>query len=450
MATSGENIQSFLSRLLTMSIDDVGRSEIEEILSLQIEEGQQVEFKREPPPNWNDAAKREFRKDVVAMANGGGGIIVYGVNEDGHGRPVSLVPASDSYSSDEIMSSLIVDKIEPRLQDAVVRRIGLSSGDIIVVRIGAPSRRPVCVLEGERRAFPVRQDRLTRPMTYEEIQSEFQDGKALREIAALRGFMERNLQSPSPQDALPASTQISLLEYTDGEALARRLLDDFVETHRDRPLFRLACVPANLRADRPLLRKKVVVQEHLQNPPGLNQNNWFIESGTPVKRFELGLEAIHPFHGQRLQVYWNGASVFSISLDTDYAKWAMGDATAQHGVPLNPLSYIEPIVRMFELQRVLLPLMGYSGEVIVNCDFVNAEEVWLTRYEPGSMGLRMGHAEIVPNVIVKIDKQRLSVFMHPTPAEGLNGTAAKRLLLDLYELAGIRDGGFVPFFDGDQ
>lgn len=41
-----------------------------------------MDFKEAVANGWNDKKKNELRKDVVALANGGGGLIVYGIAED--------------------------------------------------------------------------------------------------------------------------------------------------------------------------------------------------------------------------------------------------------------------------------------------------------------------------------------------------------------------------------
>ena len=63
------------------------QSEIERLISDQIEESLTLEYKGKESLGKKDSDKKEISKDVSAMANSGGGILIYGVSEyDESGR----------------------------------------------------------------------------------------------------------------------------------------------------------------------------------------------------------------------------------------------------------------------------------------------------------------------------------------------------------------------------
>lgn len=66
------------------SLDDLRR-----IVKERLEETIQLEFKRELPPSGKND---DLAKDVAAMANAQGGVIVYGIDEDDTGRAKGLQP----------------------------------------------------------------------------------------------------------------------------------------------------------------------------------------------------------------------------------------------------------------------------------------------------------------------------------------------------------------------
>ena len=58
-------------------------------LTLELEETTQLEFKRELPPSGKND---DIAKDIAAMANTEGGVIIYGIEEDNAGRAKALTP----------------------------------------------------------------------------------------------------------------------------------------------------------------------------------------------------------------------------------------------------------------------------------------------------------------------------------------------------------------------
>ena len=79
--------------LLSKPIDEIGTAEIQALIDSEVPEGEQIEFKKEPPaeggksdPWMNDGkignyAKDRILKEVVAFANAYGGVLVIGIDE---------------------------------------------------------------------------------------------------------------------------------------------------------------------------------------------------------------------------------------------------------------------------------------------------------------------------------------------------------------------------------
>ena len=61
-------------------------------------EGQNIDYKTTVNHKCN-ADRMEILKDIVAMTNGGGGYIVVGIQDDGHGRAYSWTPGQFEVSS---------------------------------------------------------------------------------------------------------------------------------------------------------------------------------------------------------------------------------------------------------------------------------------------------------------------------------------------------------------
>ena len=68
--------------------DDVTCEHLVSLISNRVSEGRDIECKRDAPQR-SDSAKREFLADVSSFANANGGLLIYGVSEQG-GAPTEI------------------------------------------------------------------------------------------------------------------------------------------------------------------------------------------------------------------------------------------------------------------------------------------------------------------------------------------------------------------------
>lgn len=104
----------------------------------------QLEFKQTLPGN-SDDGKKEFLKDVTAMANSSGGDIIYGIREDrsnpdDEGKAVELVGLGASGIGADAaklwMTELLNSSVEERVLGIAIRDVPLSAGGYaLVVRV---------------------------------------------------------------------------------------------------------------------------------------------------------------------------------------------------------------------------------------------------------------------------------------------------------------------------
>lgn len=88
----GVGILTPLHRALGREAAPLDPSILREAIESNLAEAADLDWKKELPHAKNDEAGDEFAKDVAAMANSGGGWIVYGVEEDGQSRAKKLSP----------------------------------------------------------------------------------------------------------------------------------------------------------------------------------------------------------------------------------------------------------------------------------------------------------------------------------------------------------------------
>jgi hypothetical protein len=91
-----------------------------------------------------DGKKNELSKDVSALANSAGGILIYGVEENGH-IPIAIDGGLDPNDiTKEWLDQVIHSRIQRRIEDVVINQIQLSGkkhGRVIYAVIVPPSQR---------------------------------------------------------------------------------------------------------------------------------------------------------------------------------------------------------------------------------------------------------------------------------------------------------------------
>ncbi|SDC22575.1 AlbA family DNA-binding domain-containing protein [Paraburkholderia lycopersici] len=125
---------------LPSKLADTSQAHLDQLIQEQTQEGAHIDFKRELPAAWNDAAKHELYADASAFANAGGGDLIYGIDEDAQGQAAALVP--QQVNPDDIalrMQDLLLNGVEPRMPGVQVQPVALSvngvDGFAIIIRI---------------------------------------------------------------------------------------------------------------------------------------------------------------------------------------------------------------------------------------------------------------------------------------------------------------------------
>jgi hypothetical protein len=130
--------------------------EIERLVAARAAESLTLEFKAAP---WdrNDQGKREALKDITAMANTRGGLILIGVAEDNNAasglRPVSAEAAETERSR---INDLVTAGVEPRLYGVGIEAVPVDSGVVLALHIPRSPSRPHRVSSGGSNRFWLR------------------------------------------------------------------------------------------------------------------------------------------------------------------------------------------------------------------------------------------------------------------------------------------------------
>ncbi len=107
-------------------------------INSEIEESLTLEYKSAEALDRVDAKKKEITKDVSAMANSAGGLLIYGIREFGQENrrhlPEKVTPIDRRAFPREWIEQ-IVQAIRPRIEGIVIHAVNLSSGDTDVAYV---------------------------------------------------------------------------------------------------------------------------------------------------------------------------------------------------------------------------------------------------------------------------------------------------------------------------
>lgn len=117
---------------------------VKSLITNEIEESINIEFKSAEALSKVDSKKKELSKDISAMANSNGGIIVYGINEVNHkADSISFVNGNEFSKEwiEQVISSTIQRNI-PELKIFPIRESGDMDKTIYVVQIPESTEAP--------------------------------------------------------------------------------------------------------------------------------------------------------------------------------------------------------------------------------------------------------------------------------------------------------------------
>ena len=128
--------------MLHKSIDSITESDLQSLVTEGRREDTQLEFKLTVPGS-SDDEKREFLKDVSAMANSQGGDIIYGIREDrttpedaGKAAELIGITGAGADATKLWMFELLNSSIDERMIGVTICDVQLSAGGFaLVVRV---------------------------------------------------------------------------------------------------------------------------------------------------------------------------------------------------------------------------------------------------------------------------------------------------------------------------
>src|SRR6266853_1123122 len=95
----------------------------------QVQESVGLDYKAAGALGKQDQNKREIGRDVSAFANSAGGVIVYGMTENGH-VPTAIDPIASAAFSKEWLENVIISNIQPRVDGSHINPVLLAGNPL--------------------------------------------------------------------------------------------------------------------------------------------------------------------------------------------------------------------------------------------------------------------------------------------------------------------------------
>ncbi len=174
---------------LLASLSQWENENVDALVRERIAEDPNLDYKQSP---WerNDKGKREFLKDVTAMANASGGLLVVGVKENGNGVPVERVHVEDAQAELERMGQIVNACIKHRIPGLDFTVVG-EQPVAILIHVPQSLSAPHAYEFNGRLYFHKRHGRENLPMSIDEIHASVIE--SVRHEAQVEEFVVRRV-----------------------------------------------------------------------------------------------------------------------------------------------------------------------------------------------------------------------------------------------------------------
>ena len=211
-----------IHRALGLEPGDLTLELIEKAIESGLEETADFDMKRVVPNLKEDKSKQEIAKDIAAMANSGGGWIIYGVGEGASDIAGSIHPCEWTATEEQQMLNIAYTKIDPPVVGLEFNKIscGENSDKKLVLMHIPDSVDAPHFARAEKNNFsaPRRNGPHTNPMTYRDIERGFRERfqRGAEQEKTLQDYFEQAAEALNPEQgvflaiaAVPVTPKIS-------------------------------------------------------------------------------------------------------------------------------------------------------------------------------------------------------------------------------------------------
>src|SRR5262245_43488146 len=127
-------------------VEQLAEGDLRSLIANAVRESTAIEFKRQIYDRRDPNARFEVLRDISSIANADGGVLIFGIEEDGAGTAQARIAVPDAETEAARIISTCLTGIADRIQGLKATRIPITSGDAVVVTIPRSYRRPHMVI----------------------------------------------------------------------------------------------------------------------------------------------------------------------------------------------------------------------------------------------------------------------------------------------------------------
>ena len=196
-----------IHRALGLEPGNLTMNDINQVIARKVEETADLDWKKKFYSIQNNAVMEEVAKDIAAMANSGGGWIVFGIKEDGENNAASSVnPIQWSADNERQIRNIAYSKIGPPVVGIEFSKIPCGEnpddGYVVLMHIPDSVDAPHFARKGDD-AFraPWRNGPHTEFMTERDIERGFRERfqRGVEQEKTLQGYFEQAAEALNPE-----------------------------------------------------------------------------------------------------------------------------------------------------------------------------------------------------------------------------------------------------------
>jgi len=175
-----------LESLLGVPPEALDIAALERAVDLGVQEGADLDWKQELYAR-DDKGKAELAKDVAALANAVGGVLVLGVREL-NGRAAGLTPVPLSEGEQRRMREIVAERVRPFVAGLDIRQVASREASIgfFVLVVPRSADAPHAVRAGSNLGYPFRNEETTRWLSETEVAVQYRDRFSARDALSSR------------------------------------------------------------------------------------------------------------------------------------------------------------------------------------------------------------------------------------------------------------------------
>jgi len=428
-------------------IDDISDEEIDKLVNEHMSERQHLEFK--VTLNQNEPAKHELLRDIVSLANAGGGYLIIGIRDDGKGRAQRYEPdmIGDTQRIKQAVNSLCLEHIRDRIDGLEIKLRTVRGNPLVIVRVPTSTRIPHMVTFQNSTDFYTRYGDGKREMTMSEIREAFnQDAVALR-LSRIETQLQTTistlaaLQRGKREEEIQEGIVPRFLSIEDGKTLADETLHRFIKEVGNEPFFRVSVTPVSPKEGLIDVASEPI-RTLINNPPGSRRSGWNMEAGyRQIERFVEGIRRGEK-NKEYLELLSNGHMEFWTPLDENFC-WRQSPEEFSKRPRLYPYPVIEYPTTFLRLYRAIVDSLRISNDFIVDLCYLNLKGYILAPYAPNAIGFMDADTYSKP-----FEDKHLRVTRRTIKDDFDPDQTAYELIQTVYAAFGF-DESVIPFFTGE-